>query len=65
MSAHVEKQRVDSGRDGALAHFPRLLNDTVTANPELFLPVFLLLVCIHHMNTQRPDEELEVLKSDG
>ena len=30
--------------DGALARFPGLLEDTVTANPELFLPVFLLFV---------------------
>jgi len=44
MSGHVAKQRVDSEPDGALARFPRLVNDTVTANPELFLPVFLLLV---------------------
>ena len=44
MSGHVAKQRVDSELDGALARFPRLLNDTVTANPELFLPVFLLFV---------------------
>ena len=44
MSEQITKQRVDSKRDGALASFPRLLNDTVTANPELFLPVFLLLV---------------------
>ena len=44
MSGHVAKQRVDWKLDGALARFPRLLNDTVTANPELFLPVFLLLV---------------------
>jgi membrane protease YdiL (CAAX protease family) len=44
MSGHIAKQRVDWKLDGALARFPRLLNDTVTANPELFLPVFLLLV---------------------
>src|SRR5580658_2443861 len=44
MSGHVAKQRVDSELDGALARFPGLLKDTVTANPELFLPVFLLLV---------------------
>jgi membrane protease YdiL (CAAX protease family) len=35
---------VDSKLDGALARFPGVLKDTVAANPELFLPVFLLLV---------------------
>ena len=44
MSGQVAKQRVDSELDGALSRFPGLLKDTVTANPELFLPVFLLLV---------------------
>ena len=44
MSGQITKQRVDFKLDGTLARFPRLLNDTVTANPELFLPVFLLLV---------------------
>lgn len=44
MSGHVTKQRVDFKLDGALVRFPGLLKDTVAANPELFLPVFLLLV---------------------
>ena len=44
MSGQITKQRVDSKLDRALARFPGLLKDTVTANPELFLPVFLLLV---------------------
>ena len=44
MSGQITKQRVDSKPDGALARFPGLLNDTVTANPELFLSVFLLFV---------------------
>jgi membrane protease YdiL (CAAX protease family) len=44
VSGPITKQRVDSKLDGALARFPGLLKDTVTANPELFLPVFLLLV---------------------
>jgi membrane protease YdiL (CAAX protease family) len=44
VSGQITKKRVDSELDGALARFPRLFNDTVTANPELFLPVFLLLV---------------------
>jgi membrane protease YdiL (CAAX protease family) len=41
MSGPITKRHVE---DGALARFPGLLIDTVTANPELFLPVFLLLV---------------------
>jgi hypothetical protein len=44
MSEEITKQRVNTKLDGVLARFPGLLNDTVTANPELFLPVFLLLV---------------------
>jgi membrane protease YdiL (CAAX protease family) len=44
VSEPITKQRVDSKLDGALARFPCLLKDTVTTNPELFLPVFLLLV---------------------
>jgi hypothetical protein len=43
VSGYVTK-RVDSKLDGALARFPGILKDTVAANPELFLPVFLLLV---------------------
>jgi membrane protease YdiL (CAAX protease family) len=43
VSGYVTK-RVDSKLDGALARFPGVLKDTVAANPELFLPVFLLLV---------------------
>jgi membrane protease YdiL (CAAX protease family) len=44
MSEEITKQRVDTKLDGVLARFPGLLDDTVTANPELFLPVFLLFV---------------------
>lgn len=44
MSRQITKLHVDSKLDGALARFPGFLKDTVTANPELFLPVFLLLV---------------------
>jgi membrane protease YdiL (CAAX protease family) len=44
VSGQIAKQRMNSGLDGALARFPGLLRDIVTANPELFLPVFLLLV---------------------
>ena len=44
MSGHVAKQRMDSRLDSAFARLPGLLKDTVTSNPELFLPVFLLLV---------------------
>jgi membrane protease YdiL (CAAX protease family) len=35
---------MDSRLDGALARFPGLFKDIVIANPELVLPVFLLLV---------------------
>jgi membrane protease YdiL (CAAX protease family) len=44
VSGPITKQRVDSKLESALARFPGLLKDTVTANPELFLPVFLLFV---------------------
>jgi hypothetical protein len=44
VSGPVTKQGVDCEPEGALARFPGLLKDTVTANPELFLPVFLLFV---------------------
>jgi membrane protease YdiL (CAAX protease family) len=44
VSGQIAKQRMDDKLDGALARFPGLLKDTVTANPELFLPVFLLFV---------------------
>jgi len=44
VSGQIAKQRVDSKLDGAFARFPGLLKNTVAANPELFLPVFLLLV---------------------
>jgi hypothetical protein len=43
VSGYVTKG-VHSKLDGAFARFPGLLKDIVTANPELFLPVFLLLV---------------------
>jgi membrane protease YdiL (CAAX protease family) len=43
VSGYVTK-RVDSKQEGTLARFPAVLKDTVAANPELFLPVFLLLV---------------------
>jgi membrane protease YdiL (CAAX protease family) len=43
VSGYVTK-RVDSKLEGTLARFPAVLKDTVAANPELFLPVFLLLV---------------------
>ena len=44
VSGHVTKQGVDCKPEGAFARFPGLLRATVTSNPELFLPVFLLLV---------------------
>jgi membrane protease YdiL (CAAX protease family) len=44
VSVQITKQRLDSKLSGALVRFPGLLNDAVTANPELFLPVFLLFV---------------------
>src|ERR1700722_6826506 len=44
VSGQIAKQRMNSGLDGTVARFPGLLRDIVTANPELFLPVFLLLV---------------------
>jgi membrane protease YdiL (CAAX protease family) len=44
VSGQIAKQRLDSKLGGALVRFPGLLNDAVTANPELFLPVFLLFV---------------------
>jgi membrane protease YdiL (CAAX protease family) len=44
VSGQITKQRVDSKLGGALARFPGLLKDSVAANPELLLPVFLLFV---------------------
>jgi membrane protease YdiL (CAAX protease family) len=44
VSGQIANQRMDSKLEGALARFPGLLRDAVIANPELFLPVFLLFV---------------------
>jgi membrane protease YdiL (CAAX protease family) len=44
VSVQIPKRRLDSKLGGALVRFPGLLSDAVTANPELFLPVFLLFV---------------------
>lgn len=44
VSGQIAKQRLDFKLPGALVRFPGLLNDAVTTNPELFLPVLLLFV---------------------
>ncbi len=44
LSALLTKQRLAYRLHALCAHFAGVMRETVTANPELFLPVFLLFV---------------------